>query len=57
VTSPEAARGVPGAGGDGDLRVDDPDGNAAEERQPGTVGQALHDGELRGIAAPGPDAD
>ena len=34
---PVAAGGAPGAGGDGDLGVDDPDGDAAEARQPGAV--------------------
>ena len=53
---PAAARGVPGAGGEGDLGVDDPDRDAAEARQPRSVGQALQDGEFRGVV-PGPDAD
>ena len=53
---PAAARGVPGAGGDGDLGVDDPDGNAAEARQPGPVGKAAQDREPGGAAA-GADPD
>jgi hypothetical protein len=46
----------PAAGGDGDLGVDDPDGDAAEARQPRPVGQAAKHGEPGG-GAPGADAD
>jgi hypothetical protein len=44
---PAAVAGPSGAGGDGDLGVDDPDGDAAEAGQPGAVGQAAQDGEPR----------
>jgi hypothetical protein len=56
VTSRQPLVACPGAGGDGDLGVDDPDGDAGEARQPGPVGEAAQDGELRGLAA-GPDPD
>ena len=48
----EAAR----AGGHRPASVDDPDGDPAEQGQPGPVGQPAQDGELRG-AVPGPDPD
>jgi site-specific DNA recombinase len=52
---PAAVAGPSGAGGDSDLGIDDPDGDAAEAGQPGAVGQAAQDGEPRG-AVPGADA-
>ena len=56
MTSRQPRVAAPGAGGDGDLGVDDPDGDAAEARQPGPVGKAAQDREPRG-AVPGADPD
>src|SRR5581483_3050676 len=51
-----AAGGAAGAGGDGDLCVDDPDRDAAEGRQPVPVGEAVQDRQCQ-AAVPGADAD
>ena len=46
-----------GAGGDGDLGVDDADRDAAELRQPGPVAEPLHDGQPGAAGGVGADAD
>src|SRR5271154_946443 len=53
---PAAACRVPGTGRDGDLGVEDPDGDAAEARQPRPVRKAAQDREPRGAVA-GADPD